>query len=144
MKTPISIQHLADTRIAEAECLYANGHYDLAFYVAGYAVELYLKARICLVLNMPNFFDFGNREKLINEDSITKPYKVHNFVQLLILSGLSAEHEKMLSDNNFKKDWSRLDHWKEDARYNLGKQQKDVEQFIVSVKNTTKWIKNYL
>ena len=79
LNTPKTIQMLAESRIVEAECLFQNGHYDLAFYVAGYAVELYLKARISLVLNMPDFFDFENRKKFENEDSITKPYKVHNY-----------------------------------------------------------------
>ena len=79
MNNPKSIQSSADARIIEAESLCANGHNGLAFYVAGYAVELYLKARICRVLNIPDFFDYENRKKFENEDNITKPYKVHNF-----------------------------------------------------------------
>lgn len=144
MNSPKTILLLADARINEAESLYGNGHYDLAFYVAGYAVELYLKARICLLLNIPDFFDFGNRKKFENEDNITKPYKVHNFEQLLILSGLSAEHYKMLGDVNFKKDWVVLDSWDESARYQSGQASQDVREFIDSVKNYTTWIKRFL
>lgn len=144
MTTSKSIQSIADDRIREAECLYDNGHFDLAFYVAGYAVELYLKARICVVLNIPDFFDFGNRKKFENEDNITKPYKVHNFDQLLILSGLSLEHNKMLQMANFKKDWSALSQWREDVRYSKGKKQQDVGIFISGIKNYTVWIKQFL
>lgn len=144
MNTPQIITQLADARIAEAECLFTNKHYDFAFYTVGYAIELYLRARIATILNIPNFFDFENRNKFINEDSITKPYKVHNYYQLLILSGLYYEHEKMLADGNFKSVWGKLRLWKEDLRYYIGKEQKETFDFINSVKNYSVWIKNYL
>ena len=143
MNTPSTIRLLADTRINEAESLFASEHYDLAFYIAGYAVELYLKARICQLLNIPDFFDFGNRTKFENEDNITKPYKVHNFAQLLVLSGLLAEHNKMLSDHNFKNDWLILGTWNESMRYSSNKNPIEVREFIDSVKNYTVWIRQY-
>ncbi len=78
------IVSLSDNKILESEHLYANGFFDSAYYLAGYAVELLLKARICKTLNIDNFYDFGNRDRFINEDNILKPYKVHNFVQLFV------------------------------------------------------------
>ena len=144
MNTPKTIQSLADSRITEAESLYAIGHYDLAFYIAGYAVELYLKARICKLLNIPDFFDFENRKKFENEDNITKPYKVHNFTQLLILSGLMSDHANMLNDINFNGDWVIIRKWNETLRYNTGKSPKSTREFINSVKNFTVWINQYL
>jgi hypothetical protein len=144
LNTPQTIQLLADARINEAESLYAHGHYDLAFYVSGYAIELYLKARICQVLNIPDFFDFGNRAKFENEDNITKPYKVHNFTQLLILSGLHPEHDTMLGDHNFRNDWTILKNWNENLRYSSGKIAQDTRDFIDSAKNYIVWIKQFL
>ena len=144
VNTPKAIQSLGDARIAEADSLFSTGHYDLAFYVAGYAVELYLKARISLHLNIPDFFDFENRRKFGNEDSITKPYKVHNFEQLLILSGLFAEHHRRLLEPGFSKDWEILDKWKESQRYNYGKTSKQARDLIDSVKNYTIWIGQFL
>ena len=76
------IQSLADARIREAECLFENNHFDFAFYAASYAVEFSLKAKICKVLNIPNFYDFGNRKKFENEDNIIKPYKVPKLTHL--------------------------------------------------------------
>lgn len=143
LTTPKTIQTLADARITEAESLYGSQHYDLAFYVAGYAVELYLKARICIVLNIPDFFDFGNRKKFDNEDNITKPYKVHNFTQLLILSGLLPEQEKMLNDHDFKNDWIILKNWNERMRYATGKNMQDTRDLIDSFKNYILWIKQF-
>ena len=73
-------------------------------------------------------------KKFENEDNITKPYKVHNFTKLLILSGLLAEHIKMLEDINFNNDWWILRKWDESLRYYTGKKPKDVKDFIDSVK----------
>ncbi len=116
----------------------------MAYYIAGYAVELYLKTRICQLLAIPDFFDFDNRKKFENEDNITKPYKVHNFTQLLILAGLYNEHNKMLIDKKFKNDWLVLGKWKESQRYNRGKSSQEVRDFIDSVSNYTTWIRQYL
>ena len=144
MNTAGSIQLLADAKLNEAEFLFAHKFYDLAFYVAGYAVELYIKARICTVLNMPDFFDFENRKKFENEDNITKPYKVHNYTQLLILSGLFPEHNKMLSNADFKNNWEIIIRWKESQRYASGKKEAEVNDFIDSVKSYTGWIRQFL
>lgn len=129
-------------RIAEADCLHANGHYDLAYYCSGYAIELLLKARICKILDIPNFFDFGVRTKFPNEDSITKPYKVHNFEQLLILSGLYAQHKADWSV--LVTDWSILSTWNENFRYKSGKQSNEVDEYIKLVKKFKTWISPYL
>jgi hypothetical protein len=41
-----TFQQLAEARIGEAKLLLANGHPSGAYYLAGYAVEYALKARI--------------------------------------------------------------------------------------------------
>lgn len=46
MKNLKDIQELADWRLEEADYLCKGGYFDGAFYLAGYAVELYLKAKI--------------------------------------------------------------------------------------------------
>ena len=144
MDSPKSMEALADNKVAEPDSLYANGYYDAAYYHAGYAVELLLKARICITLQIDNFYDFANRAKFINEDSIIKPYKVHNFEQLLILSGLIKVHKAERNNAAFDLDWSTLIKWKEDVRYTSGKKQQDVISFINSVKNFTVWIRRHL
>lgn len=144
LESPESMIILADNKIAEAERMYSCGDYNAAYYHAGYPVELYLKARICITLKIDNFFDFGNRAKFINEDSVTKPYKVHNFEQLLLLSGLIKEHTIEMENSLFEADWLILKEWKEDTRYATGMQKEKVINFITSTKNFAVWIKQHL
>jgi hypothetical protein len=70
--------------------------------------------------------------------------KVHNFTQLMILSGLLAEHNVMMNDPNFRNDWSVLCLWKESLRYECGKTETDAGIFIASVKSYILWIKKFL
>jgi len=103
MKCENDIIALAYTKMAEAECLLNNGMPDGAYYLAGYCVELMLKARICKMLGIPDFFDFDSedKKKLKNEANITRPYKVHDPEQLMILAGLSSQLEAALPDDDF-------------------------------------------
>jgi hypothetical protein len=48
-------QELADVRIGEAEVLVAQGKWDGAYYLAGYAVECALKACIAKLTNLHDF-----------------------------------------------------------------------------------------
>lgn len=90
MTNPTEIRNLAKQRLSEAEILYHNHKYDGAFYLAGYSVELTLKAKICERLGIPNLFDetdeSTNSIKGIGE--IRKTLKTHNLLTLLIFSGL--------------------------------------------------------
>jgi HEPN domain-containing protein len=47
MKTVQEIKDIAFERLQEAAILCDNEKYDGAFYLAGYAIELMLKAKIC-------------------------------------------------------------------------------------------------
>ena len=144
MNTHREIVSLADKKIEEAERMCANGDYSAAYYYAGYAVELYLKARICITLDIDDFYDFGNRPKLINEDTIMRSYKVHNFEQLLILSGLNKIHRQEMKSVSFDAAWNILIEWKEDVRYTTGIEKQKAIKFINSVKTFATWIKRHL
>ena len=82
MTNPEEILKLATQRLEEAKILYQNGMYDGAFYLAGYSVELTLKAKICERLGIPNLFDEANTDtnsiKGISE--IRKTLKTHNLL----------------------------------------------------------------
>jgi HEPN domain-containing protein len=47
VKNPGQIRQLAYERLEEAQILAQNGKYDGAFYLAGYSIELMLKAKVC-------------------------------------------------------------------------------------------------
>jgi len=101
MQSQSNIQAVAYAKFQDAEYLLANERFDSAYYLAGYAVELLLKARVCKTLGIPDFFDFDNveRKRLKNENIITRPYRVHDYEQLLILSGIYSEYQKEIEAN---------------------------------------------
>jgi HEPN domain-containing protein len=107
MATPQQLKDLALLRLEEAEALFAAGLYDGAKYLAGYAVEFALKARICRLLEVDEYPDTG---------ALKRVYGVHDLDQLLLLAGLRKAAgliEQPLFDN-----WSSAILWKPESRYN--------------------------
>ncbi len=147
MQTQIDIEVLAYAKLQDAEVLLANERFDSAYYLAGYAVELLLKARVCKTLGIPDFFDFDNptKTKLKNESVITRPYKVHDLEQLIILSGIYPEFRSELVINQpFKDSWWIVSEWNENSRYLTGKNYDDVKDFLTSVKEVMVWMQKHL
>ena len=154
MRTEAEIIDLSDKKFTVAEFLVANGFYDDAYYLGGYAFELRLKAKICKTLVIPDFFDFDNsksrklpvaKTKRTDKDNLYKPFKVHDYEQLLILSGLYTEFsEKIITDLVFGADWSVISKWDESLRYSIGTNEADVKSFLQSIKNMIQWLQQYL
>lgn len=151
MRNPQEIKDLAQLRLKEAEILYKNGMCDGAFYLAGYSVELMLKAKICERLGIPNLFDETdvtvNSMKGIGE--IRKTLKTHNLFTLLIFSGLKVKFDIDKSTNkDLAKENSLLfNAWDENARYKpCGHMlDKDVEKLLNLLSGTNgilSWIEN--
>ncbi len=57
MNSSEEIKKLADLRLEEAIILLKNEKSNGAFYLLGYTVELYLKYKICKMLNIDDLFD---------------------------------------------------------------------------------------
>lgn len=154
MKTEAEVIKLAKIKLEAAECLIQGSFFDDAYYLGGYAFELLLKAKICKTLCIPDFFDFDksksrrlpvNNAKREQRENLYKPFKAHDYEQLLILSGLyTIFSSKIASDASFKADWSIISTWEESVRYRIGKNKKDVESFIQSIKNMMLWLQQYL
>ncbi|HEX8462967.1 MAG TPA: hypothetical protein VF623_16150 [Segetibacter sp.] len=147
MQSQADIVALAYSKLKDAEFLLANDRFDNAYYLAGYAVELLLKARVCKTLGISDFFDFGNstKKKLKNEANLTKPFKVHDLEQLFILSGIYTHFEEALATNALFSDrWAIVLEWNENARYLTGKSFGDVKDFLTSVKEVMVWIQKHL
>lgn len=121
MNNPQEIINLARQRLKEAEILFQNGMCDGAFYLAGYSVELTLKAKICERLGIPNLFDETNADansiKGIGE--IRKTLKTHNLFTLLIFSGLKLKFDidKATNKELAKANSLLFNAWDENARY---------------------------
>jgi hypothetical protein len=140
MKSQADIEALAALKLNEALSLLSAGFYDGAFYTGGYTIELLLKAKVCKTLGITDFFlfDKGNRE-------VYRPFKVHDYLQLILLSGLFTEFRAELAANQFfQKYWALVIPWTEDARYLTGKTKTDAENFLISVNEVSIWIKKHL
>lgn len=102
-----NLQELSRLRLREAEALYKARFYDGCVYLAGYAVELALKARICRILHINEYPAVGD---------LGRPFKIHKLEHLRVLAGLSAEIDvrknKELFDN-----WSIAVAWDPEQRY---------------------------
>jgi hypothetical protein len=142
MKNPEEIKNLAKQRLDEAEILYKSGKYDGAFYLAGYSVELTLKAKICERLGIPNLFDETdvNTNAIKGISEIRKTLKTHNLFTLLIVSGLKVkfDNDKAVNPELAKVNSLLFNAWDEKVRYKpCGHMlDKDVEKLINLLKGT--------
>lgn len=100
MPTKVELEQLSQTRLEEAKALIEKGLYDGAFYLAGYVIELALKARICKVLDLSDYPDSGK---------LSTAFKTHSFDELLLLSGLKSQFEHDKSGNlDLATNWSLI------------------------------------
>jgi len=82
------LQKMARAKLEDAEILLQAKRYDSAVYLCGYAIELALKARICLILNW-NGYPSTNAEFQKYQS-----FKTHELDVLLRLSGTEAIMKK--------------------------------------------------
>jgi hypothetical protein len=139
MTNPTDIRQLADLRIEEADNLNKVGFPDGAFYLAGYAVELYLKAKICENLNLPTFYS-----QYAPKTDLAKTFLIHNLDRLILLSGLLPKFEsEKATDPIFTGHCVNIERWSEKSRYDTHTTHNSVQTsiFIESVKFITQWIK---
>lgn len=88
MPSKNELKALSRTRLKEVKALYDSGLYDGASYLAGYVIELALKARICKHLDVNDYLDGGQ---------ISQSFKTHKLENLIILSGLSNKFSTELA-----------------------------------------------
>ncbi|MEO7175421.1 MAG: hypothetical protein ABIV51_06160 [Saprospiraceae bacterium] len=117
MTNPFEIRILAAKRLEEAEILLNNGKFEGAFYLAGYSIELTLKAKICEHLDVPNLFASSEQGKPFLAN-LRKAVKIHNLETLFTFSGLANKLDiKKSGDQDFSKLFGLIVCWNEDARY---------------------------
>ena len=101
------LQKLAAIRLREAKALLAANAPDGAYYLAGYAVECALKARIAKSTERHDFPD----KKRAN-DSWT-----HKLKDLVVAAGLESELEEARRESEFALYWTVVVQWNEESRY---------------------------
>ncbi len=120
-------QRLTQSRLEDAEVLLKNGRYDAAYYLAGYAVECALKARIVRVLEGY----FPPKQNLYT----------HN-LKLLLDGAELAEDIVEEVDPLIRGQWDIVTSWSEESRYNP-QDQEAAEDMLKAVRGVIEWIKKY-
>lgn len=153
MNSNIEIRQLAEERLKDAQVLLANERHEGAFYLAGYAVELTLKAKVCTHLDIDDLFSENPTSHTKGSlGKFRESVKTHDFFILLSLCGLSQKLNIELSDNEYFNTNSSLlfqgqTAWNESARYKQGHiLPSDVEKIINFIADPTRgllqWIEN--
>jgi HEPN domain-containing protein len=118
------LRKVARARLRDAKALCGSRKYHAAIYVAGYAIEIALKARICKSLKWKEFPETAKEfEGLSN-------LKTHKLSLLLRLSG----REEFIKKHAFL-DWSAVVSWDPEMRYRPAGSsgRKEAELMITSV-----------
>ena len=130
---------MAKSRLQEAKVLFDKGFYDGACYLAGYVVELAVKARICKILALTEYPETGE---------ISRAFKTHRYSDLLKLSGLERRFNDAITTNSsLYKNWFLVKDWTEDFRYRpIGSSSKKEDEDIINALDAPKdgvftWIK---
>ena len=146
MKNPEEIKELAYVRLEEASILCDHRKYDGAFYLAGYSIELILKAKICEHFGVDNLFDFeGNTALPAGVKDVRKALKTHDITALLMLSGSKTKlQDGKVRNKILDKTMTRLFHdsghclWSEQIRYQQNNQvPENVIELILLLKDKT-------
>jgi len=139
MRNDKEIDAIADQKIADAELILSSlGSVHNARYLAGYAVELALKAKIRRHLEIKDLFI---KEK-INKADVSFPFRTHDLPNLLIYAGLNLKLANALSDDEYYKHWHKVVNWNTNLRYTTQTcELSTAKEFIKSVKYIVQWIR---
>ena len=129
MPTRKELQKLARLRLKEAETLFDNGLYDGCVYLAGYVLELALKARICRILKVNDYPDSSK------DSDIRRTFQTHDFERLQYLAVLELDLQN--ADPNLVANWGIVEKWEPKRRYSpVGTWQKqDAADVLTALKD---------
>jgi len=135
MLTPDDLYKLAKSRFKEAKTLTADNKPDGAVYLCGYALELMLKRKICLILDWDGFPENNPEFKKENVNS----FKSHDLETLLHLSGVKKQ---LYNNTSIEASWRIAKQWKSENRYRrIGEiKQADAEATIEATRKVINWI----
>jgi hypothetical protein len=144
-----TLKELIDQKLKDADVLVANRRYATAIYIAGYALELALKLKICKIFKFAQGFPENKIEfdvyqnsvksQLLLADTITqiKDIRNHDLNKLLFYSGV--EYKIKL---HYLNDWNLVVGWNPEMRYKVQKVLKS--EATNNVNAVRKIIKNIL
>src|SRR5438132_12084080 len=99
------LEALADARLQDAILLLQVGRSSSAYYLAGYAVELALKACIAKLF----------QPDVILDRAFVNAIYTHKLLSLVNTAGLTAQHEaEIRADPQFATYWTAVSQWSEE------------------------------
>ena len=131
------LQAAAQAKLDDALLLLKSGRFSNAYYLAGYAVELGLKA--CIARQIAG--------ETIPDSSLLKGVLSHEFDKLVGLAGLKSELQTAQDkDSKFATFWGLVSEWTPDSRYEAT-EVTSSQLMIAAVGNPAsgvlQWIKNF-
>lgn len=100
----------AQSKFDDSLLLWHAGRYSNAYYLAGYAVELALKACIARQIIAQTIPDKYFLTNILS----------HDFGKLIGVAGLRMElHDANKMDSQFAANWALVNNWSPDARYEI-------------------------
>ena len=132
-----NLQAIACAKSEDAVLLLTHGRFANAYYLAGYAVEIGLKACIALQFRAEHFPD----RRLVNT------VHTHQLNDLVLHAGLENILDKRRSQNReFSDNWTRVCKWHPDSRYSAV-DDFTAQMMVHAVSNSQtgvlEWIKEY-
>jgi hypothetical protein len=102
------LQRLAETKLADAVLLAQARRWSNAYYLAGYTVEIGLKA--CIARRI--------RADTLPDPTLVRNVYVHDLAKLVGLAGLSGDlRQQQSADVKFAANWATVAEWDEASRY---------------------------
>ncbi len=139
-----TFQQISLVRLEDAKALLDKNQYDGCCYLAGYSIELALKAATCRLMERDDFFTLAKAETV-------RAFKIHNLRELIILAGLWQKYEDLeTTEPLLYRNWTTILNnikWSEQLRYEIGCTQAQAIDMVEAIEHPTngilKWIKNY-
>ena len=129
---------LTSIRRKDARILLIHGNYSGAYYLCGYVIECGLKA--CIAKRTKRYDFPPDRESLKN-------IYTHNLNNLVKGAKLEADLvKKMKSDPDFEVNWSIVNKWTENSRYDNVDEKKATDMYSAvtsTIHGVLKWIKQH-
>lgn len=121
-----SLRKLSRMRLQDARVLLRSRRYAGAYYLAGYAVECALKARVA---QNTRRYDFPDKKLAI--DCYT-----HDLERLMSLAGLAPKlNQEIQVRDDFRDFWLATKDWNEETRYNDTINQRMTQDLIEAITN---------
>jgi HEPN domain-containing protein len=135
--TRADLQKLADEKLSDAQVLFNAKSWSNAYYLAGYAVELAIKA--CIAKSF--------KADTIPDKTLVERTYSHKFASLIGTAGLTAElRNQEQASQDFRTAWGVVNQWSPDDRYAENSEQ-DARELIEAIGDATHgvlpWIRTH-